>query len=711
MFRVKAIFTVFIILLFNLDDLQSQKLNRNKIFDRHKIVITEVDTLNSLTLGNGQFAMTMDVTGLQTFVNEYARGIPLGTQSEWGWHSFPSKNDYKIEQTLADIDFHGRKIPYARQWPPNTDESKASNYIRQNPHRIHLANVGWQIQKEDGSMATIQDIKNIRQVLDMYRGELTSTFYIEKERIKVVSIINQETDELAVSVQSLLIQQGRLKLKINYPYPTDTFVDEANLYENHEAERLSLSMDLPKRKIVKRELDTTIYHTSINSDNLEIIYKQTPHGALISPSKGKNTWLFTVHFKESPDIMTSNFDQVKSINKSFNDGYWKKAGIIDFGKVKDKRAFELERRMVTSLYLTKVNCQGKSFPQETGLTYNSWYGKPHMEMAWWHGVHFPMWGQKEVLEKQMEWYFRAYDKAENIAKRQGFEGVRWQKMTDPSGQETPSSVGSYLIWQQPHIIYFAFQIYDQSSNKAEVLKKYDHLITKTADFMADFAFFDKKKNQYVLGPGVIAAQERFDPQKTINPTYELAYWAWGLEKAIQWKKLQNLSAPQKWLHVKNNLSPLPIQDSLYLFASSATDSYRDSHLLTDHPSVLAIFGMLPAVHGLDKDVMKKTFDKILKVWHWNDTWGWDFPMLAMSAARLEDGNAAVDALLMPITTNTYLKNGHNYQTDRLRLYLPGNGGILVALAMMANGTLENPKKNMGFPKEWNVKNEGLFRIP
>jgi len=43
MFRVKTIFTIFIILLFNVDDLQSQKLNSNKIFDRHKIVITEVD--------------------------------------------------------------------------------------------------------------------------------------------------------------------------------------------------------------------------------------------------------------------------------------------------------------------------------------------------------------------------------------------------------------------------------------------------------------------------------------------------------------------------------------------------------------------------------------------------------------------------------------------------------------------------------------------
>lgn len=35
--------------------------------------------------------------------------------------------------------------------------------------------------------------------------------------------------------------------------------------------------------------------------------------------------------------------------------------------------------------------------------------------------------------------------------------------------------------------------------------------------------------------------------------------------------------------------------------------------------------------------------------------------------------------------NTYLVSGHNYQDARLRLYLPGNGGLLMAVAMMCAG--------------------------
>ena len=74
--------------------------------------------------------------------------------------------------------------------------------------------------------------------------------------------------------------------------------------------------------------------------------------------------------------------------------------------------------------------------------------------------------------------------------------------------------------------------------------------------------------------------------------------------------------------------------------------------------------------------MKNTYNLILKVWKWNTTWGWDFPMTAMTAARLNMPEKAIDALFMPIKNNTYLPNGHNYQDGRLRLYLPGNGGLL-----------------------------------
>ncbi len=83
--------------------------------------------------------------------------------------------------------------------------------------------------------------------------------------------------------------------------------------------------------------------------------------------------------------------------------------------------------------------------------------------------------------------------------------------------------------------------------------------------------------------------------------------------------------------------------------------------------------------------MTDTFDEVLRDWNWESTWGWDYPLLAMTATRLYQAEDAVDALFIETRKNTYLPNGHNFQNDRLKIYLPGNGGLLSAMAMMAAG--------------------------
>ena len=64
--------------------LSAQKIDRKTLVTRHNIQITAIDTLASLTVGNGTFAFTVDATGLQSFPEKYQKGVPLGTQSEWG---------------------------------------------------------------------------------------------------------------------------------------------------------------------------------------------------------------------------------------------------------------------------------------------------------------------------------------------------------------------------------------------------------------------------------------------------------------------------------------------------------------------------------------------------------------------------------------------------------------------------------------------------
>ncbi|WP_028298522.1 hypothetical protein [Olivibacter sitiensis] len=143
------------------------------------------------------------------------------------------------------------------------------------------------------------------------------------------------------------------------------------------------------------------------------------------------------------------------------------------------------------------------------------------------------------------------------------------------------------------------------------------------------------------------------------------------------------------------------------------DSYsRESDYINDHPAVLAALATIPAANGLDTAVMHRTFDTINKVWHWETTWGWDYPLMAMTATRLDLKDRAIDMLMRNVQKNTYLPNGNNYQDNTLRIYLPGNGGLLSAIALMCAGYDGYKGTTPGFnPESWKVKWEGLNPMP
>ncbi len=708
MFQIQTFFLPILMLFFStkIEAQTGEKIDRKSLVQRHTVVLKKADTLASLTVGNGSFAFTADVTGIQTFPEYYANGIPLGTQSEWGWHSFPNTEGYKIEETLKDYAANGRLIPYTVQGSKNERNKLAVNYLRQNPHRLQLGNLGFDLIKKDGTRATIHDLTDIHQTLDMWTGELKSHFVFDNENVEVQTFCHQNQDAISVKIKSNLLKKNQLKIRLRFPFPTDAFLDENVNYKNPEKHHSELIFSNQKKAIFKHQLDTNKYFIQLNFSkiNAQIINKNA-HEFIVTPSVKSAFFEFNAAF--FPDSITqthpiSDFNKTQLNNQINWVKFWQSGGAIDLSNAQDKRAFELERRIILSQYLTKIQCTGAMPPQETGLTYNSWYGKPHLEMHWWHGVHFALWGRAALLEKSMDWYKKAENTARKIAARQGFDGVRWQKMTDPEGGETASSVGAFLIWQQPHFIYFAELLYRDHSDK-KTLDNYKDLVFKTADFMASYTAYDTVNQRFILGKALIPAQERFKPEDTFNPTFELAYWHWALTTAQKWRERLGLKQSEKYAFVLSKLSPLPQLNGIYLATESAQDSYTNERNLTDHPSVLGAFGILPETILLNKNTMQRTFDTVWQRWHWEETWGWDFPMTAMTATRLGLPEKAVDALLMPVEKNTYLINGHNYQDKRLRLYLPGNGGLLAAVALMCT---EN-----GFPKSWRIKHEGIKKMP
>lgn len=685
-------------------------INRKALVSRNNVVVTTPDSLSSLSVGNGNFAFTADFTGLQTFPEKYKSGVPLGTQSQWGWHKFSNPNGYKFEETLLTLNFRGRYELYSFPAKGTGRQQEAVDWFRVNPHRLHLGNIGFEIKNKNGNNITAGDLKNTNQVLDLWNAEIRSSFTVDKTPVTVKTVCDPAKDMVAASVNSRLAATGNLAVRFRFPYPTGLFADDACDWTKNDKHQ-TLIVDKKEQSVVlKRIIDATVYYVNISWVGKAEFKEKEANYFVLQPQSA--AFSFTCHFAEKQEnVAPANFAATESRSSDYWQNFWKRGGAVDFSACKDPRAKELERRVVLSQYLMAIQSAGDVPPQESGLTYNTWFGKPHLEMHWWHAVHFAMWGRPELMEKSLDWYKKVEPVAKSIAQRQGFEGVRWMKMTDPSGLEAPSVVGSFLIWQQPHYIYMANMAYRLHPTK-EVLDKYKDLVFKTADFMASFATYDSVNNRYLL-KNIIPAQETLPYQTTYNPPFELSYWHWALETAIEWQKLAGVPVSKQWVEVKNKLSKLAQKDGMYLAAESAPDTYQNVRFTSDHMAVLGAFGVLPQCNLFDPAVMKTTFDWIWKNWNWDKTWGWDYPMTAMSAARLGMPEKAVGALLMDKQTNTYLKNGHNYQDGRLRIYLPGNGGLLTAVAMMCAGWDGTSENNPGFPKDgnWDVKWEGLQKMP
>jgi hypothetical protein len=685
----------------------NDKIDRFALVNRHNIKINSFDSMASLSVGNGKFAFTVDATGLQTFPENHENGVCLGTMSEWGWHSFPNTENYKLEESYKYYEVEGREVPYAVQWNEPERKKNAANYFRESQHRLHLGMVGLELLHADKSPVSAEEIENIDQQLNLWEGLISSSFEVENQQVKVETTCHPEKDLIGIHVNSGILKTGQLGIKLRFPYPTGNHADDACDWESPEKHISEIIAQNSSSATFKHQIDTTEYFVKISWTGEAKLNSKETHYFTLHPGTENSKFSVTVEFKgENTFTEAPGFEETKDLSAEMWKNYWETGGAVDFSATEDPLAKELERRVVLSQYLERIQCAGTLPPQETGLTYNSWYGKFHLEMHWWHAAHWAYWSRTDLLAKSLGYYSDIYQKAKHKAEIQGYEGVRWPKMTDPMGTDSPSGVGEFLIWQQPHLIYFAELCYRENPTE-ETLQKYADLVFATAEFMADFARFDEENNRYILGPPLIPAQESLEREKTVNPPFEVAYWHWGLSIAQKWRERMNMEINSGWQNVIDGLPPFAQKDGLYLATESAPDSYENEHYYSDHPMVLGAFGMMPATVKMDTATMKNTFDHIEQIWNWESTWGWDYPMAAMSATRLGEPDKAIDLLLKDVQKNSYLVNGHNYQTSRLRIYLPGNGGLLTAVAMMCAGYEGNSQNNPGFPDGWNVKWENL----
>lgn len=713
-FITRVLFTLPSLLLAPLPGLQAADarmpaakagIDRHTLVTRHNITWNEV--AGRLPLGNGEFCFGADATGLQTFAGN--------SMSHWGWHSFPLPKGWTPDRVPPTGTFQKGRNTGGDNFPDGTDAIR--NWMFDNPHIMNLGRL--RLVRPGEHVLVPGDITGLKRTLDLWSGVQTSHYRLNGQEVNVETCVHPNLDMVAVRIDSPLVANGELEVALDFAYPSlknSATVGDFTRTTGHATTALRQG---ERRIDFDRRIDAMTYHAalevaqgcSIRSPGSGSTAKSqsvgTPerasHSYVVS-ARGTNVLAFVCAFSATPlraDLPSCA--DTKDACVAHWEKHWTTGGAIDLSASKDARWQELERRIVLSQYLMAAMSAGSWPSSENGLLgIDAWRGQFHMEMVWWHLAHYALWDRWDHAEKAIDCYRRFAPAARELAAQLGYKGLKWQKSVGPEGRTAPWIGNQVLLWKQPHPIFFAELEYRLRPTRA-TLDKWADIVRGTAEHMADYPTKDETTGLYSLTPSMPPSEQGI----TRDTVFDLAYWRWGLDKAQEWRQRLGLAREAHWDEVRRNLAPLPVVDGLFVHSAEWTDTYTKRAF--EHPDPIGVLGMLPPVAGVDPETARRTVAKVWTTWDWNRCWGWDFPWMAMAAARTGHPQTAVDALLKDSPKNNYSIEGINGGW-----YLPGNGGLLYAIAMMAAGWDGAPERPApGFPDDgtWVVKWEGLQKAP
>ncbi len=272
-----------------------------------------------MQVGNGNFAFGADVTGLQTF-------LPYAILSSWGW-----KNDsFPLGKALEDVLSyegvqllnHGREVQYEflNATGASVDQQALQQWLISNPNRVNLGRTGLAFLMSPGGKANDNvmedDLKDVVQTLDLWTGQMTSTFVFQGSNVTVRTVSAQDSDVIGVQVESPLVAQRRLGSIVDFPWNDGSqkfsapFVGVFNLTANHTTQ---LEVMNNNRARISHTMVNNTFVTDIGGGSSFEISRNDPsaHRYTIAPgSGGSSTFEISFGFasESSSPFFVSSFD-------------------------------------------------------------------------------------------------------------------------------------------------------------------------------------------------------------------------------------------------------------------------------------------------------------------------------------------------------------------------------------------------------------------
>lgn len=589
--------------------------------------INKIDIKNPLSIGNGDFVMTLDATSTQSFYSLYDY-IPLTSISNKLWFK---KN---IEGEIKKSEINGKKYMLDK-----SNQEELFNLKRQYPHKysLYLVKILYK-----GEVIKPDLIQNINQELDLYLGIIKSNFIYDGHLVNVEACIYQDHDQYQLKINA----NSNFKIEIEFLYPS----------------YIKCGYDVNKKPKI-----------NVVDEKLLIKYDEYNENILLFNSNSNyiladNSIIFDISNELN---LSLSLDEIKE--GILLDSFWDEDNSII---IADDILVE---RMILSKYLLKLNSTGIYPPSEAGLTYNNWYSKFHLEMHLIHSLWLIYNNHLDLLLKSIDYYLTIYESSKIRALENDYAGIRFPKMTSPDGLDSPSNIGPLLVWQEPHIPFMLQEIYRIYKRK-DILIKYEPLIRGTIDFMISF-LYDNGINIEMKEP-LLECCESIKVDKCNNPMFEIEYFRHVFKHQGEIDIILYGEERYDYNDYCLRLIKPKISNNVYLKTYGMNDEFD---IYPDHPTELFSYSYFIS-DEINEEIMKSTLDFCIKNLDFNTFWGWDFPLMGMTALNLDNRELGIKLANLDSKNNKYLYNGHNTSPrEDLRIYLPGNGAFLLFYDLLTRG--------------------------
>lgn len=344
-------------------------INRQSVVSRYNPTRNASSLTTPMQVGNGNFAFGADVTGLQTFQ-------PFAILSSWGWKndSLPPGKSTEDVENFRGVSWlnHGRPV----QYDFGGNDPSIEQWLIANPNRVNLGRVGIVFRSPEGVVVNVteKELTNIHQKLDLWTGVITSQFSWENTPITVETAVGQESDTVAIKLTSPLLQMGRLGLFLDFPWNDGLKKFSAPFVGNWEAEanHTTSLRENPKPGVwgeIGHQMVDATFFTAVSGDRVSI-HRNSPvvHRYTLLPSTPSQVFSATLAYgrtTQSVDALIRSPDAIFQESTETWSAYWEGSGFVDvFTGSTDPRADELQRRIILSRYLMRVNEAGDTPPQE-----------------------------------------------------------------------------------------------------------------------------------------------------------------------------------------------------------------------------------------------------------------------------------------------------------------------------------------------------------